>query len=303
MIVTKLQRSGETIGSEQLFGFKSAEGQWIISPVFQDVDHEFDSEGYCRANQNGKWGFINLLGDWVIEPEFDKAAAFNQYGMARVVINRKWNIIDRSGKILVSQSLHHFHGRLICNFELGNKWYSIDCTGTEIQFPTFFEVFSSVSVNDDDYIEGKSDHAFDRSSKAFYNGKVGVINFESEWVFNPLFEDIAFDDAHDNFAKAKIDGKWGVIGRNSQWIIPPSFDDIKGIDYSDSAYELLNLLGTADSEGFIFTQGISAGQIMAELDEKWGIINFRAEWIVRPAFDDLKKLWERRKLIKRCCDD
>ncbi|HEF3474383.1 TPA: WG repeat-containing protein, partial [Campylobacter coli] len=49
---------------------------------------------------NGKWGFIDKNGEFVIEPKFDGVGNFSE-GLARVELNGKYGFIDKSGKIVI----------------------------------------------------------------------------------------------------------------------------------------------------------------------------------------------------------
>jgi hypothetical protein len=54
----------------------------------------------AAVKKNWKWGSINKKGEFVIEPQFEKAGFFRN-GVASVRKNGKWGLIDKSGKIFV----------------------------------------------------------------------------------------------------------------------------------------------------------------------------------------------------------
>ena len=58
-----------------------ADFEIFVDPVYDDV-FMFD-EDFAPVCQNGKWGYINLNGDMVIEPQYDYACCFSE-GMALV---------------------------------------------------------------------------------------------------------------------------------------------------------------------------------------------------------------------------
>ena len=49
-------------------GYFNAKGEWVIEPKFE-VGRKFKN-GYAAVRVDRKWGFINLEGEWVIEPKF-----------------------------------------------------------------------------------------------------------------------------------------------------------------------------------------------------------------------------------------
>ena len=65
----------------KLFGLIDKQGASVHQPEFEDVQ-EFH-EGLAVACNNGRYGYINSSGDWVIPPTFDHAEFF-WHGLARV---------------------------------------------------------------------------------------------------------------------------------------------------------------------------------------------------------------------------
>ncbi len=51
-------------------GFINELGEWVIEPKFEDCD-EFTDNGLAPASKNGKYGFIDKGGKFVIEPEYE----------------------------------------------------------------------------------------------------------------------------------------------------------------------------------------------------------------------------------------
>ncbi|MGM0783210.1 MAG: WG repeat-containing protein [Pseudomonadota bacterium] len=50
--------------------------------------------------REGKWGYVDRKGDWVIEPQWDQAEDFSE-GRAAVGSWQRWGIIDRSGQFVL----------------------------------------------------------------------------------------------------------------------------------------------------------------------------------------------------------
>ena len=57
------------------------------------------SEGMAAVKKDGKWGYINTSGEYVLEPKYDLARPFS-CGVAIVDIGDEWFIIDPQGNIL-----------------------------------------------------------------------------------------------------------------------------------------------------------------------------------------------------------
>ena len=65
---------------------------------FQDVG--IFSEGAVPARLGGKWGYVNLDGEWLIPPHYDLARAFSE-GLAAVLQNGSYGVIDQSGRLVL----------------------------------------------------------------------------------------------------------------------------------------------------------------------------------------------------------
>ncbi|MDE6809372.1 MAG: WG repeat-containing protein [Muribaculaceae bacterium] len=73
------------------------DGHWIAEPRFIQIFYHFD--GLDRVQfENGKWGWINENGKWIIDPIFDEAEPFTTDGTAKVKIDGKSRIINLHGK-------------------------------------------------------------------------------------------------------------------------------------------------------------------------------------------------------------
>lgn len=69
-----------------------------VGPKYRNVGAF--SEGLAPVQVSaGKWGFINERQEWVIQPRFEDAKAF-QTGRAAVKQNGKWGFINKRGEWL-----------------------------------------------------------------------------------------------------------------------------------------------------------------------------------------------------------
>ncbi len=76
------------------------------------IDFEFDffgckefTEGLAAVVYNGKSGFIDCAGNFLIEPKFEFAYPFSS-GLAAVRLNHSWGFIDKSGEIVIEAKFH-----------------------------------------------------------------------------------------------------------------------------------------------------------------------------------------------------
>lgn len=55
---------------------------------------------FATAN-NGKWGFVDLNGNIVLDYQYEKATDINEYGFAGIKLDGKWGVVNSEGKVIV----------------------------------------------------------------------------------------------------------------------------------------------------------------------------------------------------------
>ncbi len=83
---------------DERWGFVNSEGEWIISPVYDDV--KSFSEGLSPVKVNEKWGYINMKGELVIDPEYDDAFVFSHW-LGCVEAEGKYGCINNRGERVI----------------------------------------------------------------------------------------------------------------------------------------------------------------------------------------------------------
>lgn len=77
--------------SDGKWGFVDTDGNYIINPSYQDA-HSFSSS-FAAVNQNGQWGFIQSDGTVVIDCSFDDVGDFNSKGCVFTMKKSRWTLI------------------------------------------------------------------------------------------------------------------------------------------------------------------------------------------------------------------
>mgnify|MGYP000152940954 CR=1 FL=1 len=72
----------------------------IIAPCIARFMQVFACYVSNYARKEGKIGFINTKGKWIIEPKFDKAKSFSK-DLAPVAIGKEWGFINKKGEVVV----------------------------------------------------------------------------------------------------------------------------------------------------------------------------------------------------------
>ena len=136
------------------------------------------SEGLSPVLIGGKYGYINQVGEIVIEPQFGVAGHFSEglgrlpavEGLAAVVINRTSGYINREGEFF-SNVVSFSEG--LARVRIGDKWGYINQIGEIVIKPQFDDA--------GDFSEGLS--------PVKIGGKYGYINQVGEIVIKPQFDD------------------------------------------------------------------------------------------------------------------
>ena len=82
------------------YGFMDTDGRVVIEPQFSYPC--FFKEKLACAESDGKWGYIDRAGEFVIPPRFDEAEDFTEEGFAVVKLGGKCGLIDRTGRIIIT---------------------------------------------------------------------------------------------------------------------------------------------------------------------------------------------------------
>jgi hypothetical protein len=164
---------------------------------------------------NGKTGFIDKFGKFIILPRFDFAFWFTE-GLAavRVCTNSglKWGFIDKSGQFVIEPQFDDARwfseGMALVEIrdETGQGWYGfIDKSGKFVVKPQyntagiFHEGLAAVSIN----------------------GKIGYIDKKGNVIIKPQFEQAWWFS--EGLAQVKIDGRRGYINKAGEIVISPQF--------------------------------------------------------------------------------
>jgi uncharacterized protein (TIGR02145 family) len=261
---------------EYKLGFIDVKGNWVIQPMFQSV-REFH-EGLAVAQINGKWGFIDTKGNWVIQPNFQWVDDFNE-GLAGAEINDKFGFIDTKGNWVIQPMFEWasaFHEGL-APARINGKYGFIDSKGNWVIQPMFEWAY--------EFHEGLA--------SARIKDKYGFIDTKGNWVIQPIFERLSWGGFHEGLAVAEINGKYGFIDTKGNWVIQPIFQTAWDFNEGLAAVEINDKFGFIDTKGnwviqpmfeylysYVFDEGLTA----ARINNKWGFIDTKGNWVIKPMF-------------------
>lgn len=157
----------------------------------------------------GMWGFKDPITEEIhIEAIYDDANEFED-GIARVILNGKYGIIDKTNNFIVPPIYAYlevlFDGAYLVYDEKNNRSV-VDLTGT---------IFLKPKEHD---------------------GLYGYVDYDENVVIPFQYEDAG--DFSEGFASVKKDGKWGYVNKDGELAIPFSFASAEPFSNGFAAVEI-----------------------------------------------------------------
>ncbi len=209
------------------WGFIDSAGKWIIEAKYEGVDH-FENR-LCSVKIDGKWGVIDTTGKIIIEPKYDWYVRFSD-GLAAVKIDGKYGYIDKEGKVAIPADYIS-----AMDFVDGVAWVAteqgyglIDTKGNWILNPTYKEARQ--------FTQGLAAVQIDDTNWGYVD-KAGKLVIEGYRWTTPFYED--------GYAVVMTkDGKFTVIDKTGATLFDATFDGIG------------NYSGTIDENNRLNTQAL-----------------------------------------------
>jgi hypothetical protein len=272
---------------DSLWGLTRADGSWLAEPKFEHPSSL--SDGLAGVTVNGKVGFIDRTGGFVIEPAFDTAWPFYG-GLGRTAAKRdgKYGVIDRTGAWVFQTDYErvnpaiqaHDYGKTLTvfgwDFKQADRWGLLNLDGHVLLEAEFDQ---SIQRCDDGRLEAfknkeslyfKADGSplqppdgrlvnFTCGSQPPYILKNGdtfeLVDAALHPVIPARFDNVIWV-SHDA-RNVKLAGKWGRIGLDGHWLIEPKFDYLS----------------------------TDQGVVVASVDGKRGFMRPDGSWLIEPEFD------------------
>lgn len=232
-----------------------------------------------------KYGYFNLEGKIVINPQFDNASIFNE-GIALVKTsgeNGKWGYIDKTGKIIINAEYKE-----ATIFNEGIAWVVKDNgspTAINDEGKTLF------SLNEAERVKLYSEKLAAFSIPDSSDVKWGFVDKSGKRIINPQFSDVrSFSDG--KCAVKNKDGKWGYIDKEGKMIINYQFDGASDFIDGKSVVSLDDKVGVIDSEGkYIINPQydyaeIDGDKLLISQESKIGWCDKEGKIIINPQFEE-----------------
>ncbi|MDO6759357.1 WG repeat-containing protein [Tamlana sp. 2_MG-2023] len=263
-------------------GFINQEGQEVIKPIFEMVSEFNEGLAWAVIEKNGKWfsGFINEIGDWVIEPTFsgygwsmNETSLFSE-GLAPIQAdNKKMMFINKLGDQVtdpIFDNAYHFsENRALVS--INGLFGYIDALGNQVINCKYG--VNSVFAQNSRFSQGLAAVRFSRDK----NGKrsehtFGYINKNGDVVFEP--ENYKANAFSEGFAMVHDGYDYYFINLDGE--VP--FERTSQTETSFSE----NLANIYDNE-----------------TECFGYINTKGAWVIEPKFVSCFRFTEGLAVAKR----
>lgn len=258
---------------------------------------EKDVTSLYLIKQDGKWGYIDVTGNVVIEPQFNAAYDFSG-GLALVSADEKWTFIDEKGKSQFEFSLESslsltlsyeppcFKNNLAPR-DVKGKWGYINKKAEVIIEPHYERAGN--------FCEGLA--------VVRLNKKYGYITTDGTMVIEPQFDEE--DSFSEGLARIRIDKKWGFVDIKGNIVIDPKFKLTQSFSEGLAAVStngipmagvlLVGGWGYIDKKGTeiikqqfavakSFSEGLAPVAVVIDRVLEFGFIDKKGKFIIKPQF-------------------
>jgi len=266
-------------------GLVDRNGREILPAIFGYVT-PFDNEGHYVVHYKGQAIVIGLDMKPIIQKTFFYVSTMAPNGLAVAKTDlRNYGAIDSSGNWVIApgafEEIHDFDKEGLAAAKSGGKWGFIDRTGQWVVKPI-----------SDDLIWL---HPFNRlgTTPVKIGSKWGFIDRSGKVVVKPVFDQIGFWNEADGTYVAQINGNKGLIDGKGRFVLEPIYTNFTAFHEEGLAAAwqgtksfVINRKGqSVFGEKFEQTGGFfGGGWAAARSGGKWGAIDTRGNWIIRPAY-------------------
>ena len=267
--LVKVLLRGDAFNSNGISTLADKDGRRLTEQEFDYLGSS--SCGLFRVHvPGGKYGYLDVNGKFAIQPLYDYAQDFSE-DLAWVTRGGKLYILGRSGEETEPESLPNGEYAVVEPFSEGLARVSIMNMGG-------FWGFMSLAYHHDDS---------DNAGLWGYVNKVGKVVVAPQYIFAEDFcggfavvcqgkwtIDKKWDNKYNQGRYWSEEMKWGAINSQGEESIPCRFDEIKWRPWKRN-----------DGWDMEITKRYLAARDMES--SKWGIIDFKGNWIVPPQFGDV----------------
>ncbi|NJL23475.1 MAG: WG repeat-containing protein [Leptolyngbyaceae cyanobacterium SM1_3_5] len=159
--------------------------------------------------RNDQYGYINLMGDWVIRPQFQDAWRFAE-SLAVVKVDSQWGYLDRAGNV----AINHNSTELLASQNRGPESGRAASGG-------FIDPQGKMAIAPQ--FDFASDFAQERAA-VLVGSKWGYVDPAGKLTISPQFDYAT--DFSEGLAAVKVGNQMGFIDRTGRMQIEPQFENV-----------------------------------------------------------------------------
>lgn len=228
------------------------------------------------------FGYINLKGDTVVQPQFKRAEKFDYTNRLAVVLDEqdRMNYIDENGELLLKEFKYMWLGEpkagLVAFADSGDTCGVIDFQGNII-VPQEYE---RVDIKEDGYISFKK------------NDKYGMMDNEGNVIIEPIYDQVYGDSSG---IIIKHEEMYGIYDKDGKEVFPIIYDEIEflhkdliGLKDENNKYAMYNMQGEKLTE-HVYDRILRHGKTFIAVckDGKYGYIDQSGEIVVDIVYEEL----------------
>lgn len=268
------------VQSGDKWGFINLKGSFVINPQFDNADCFQD--GLSRVSSNGLIGYIDKKGQYVIRPQYINGTSFSE-GMAFVVTDNSYpTCINNKGEVVfvLKQQCTVF---TFCNglarYKTEDERYGFVNTQGELAIPARFEYAG-------DFHDGLAEVKMIVGNESYS----GFIDTKGELVINCQFNDAS--SFHDGLAAVSNGKMYGFINKKGEYTINPQFETVDDFSEGIAAFDNGKMYGFIDKNGtyvinpqFDDADEFRDGLAAVESGKLFGYIDKSGKYVINPQFD------------------
>ncbi|UIP06450.1 WG repeat-containing protein [Erythrobacter sp. SDW2] len=201
--------------AEGKYGYIDRDGTWVIEPGRFERLGYFAPDGWAPAQSGGKWGFIDADGDWMIPPmseaEF-RPEAFNSSGVTVFEQGGKSGLINRRGEWVIQPVLEGMTEYIDGSF-IGHL------DGERRRYSGTGDDLGPAPFDSANFVR------FDQSGtgRTVRDGQPMIVDWSGREIIGNGFDDV-LEFGPNDWAPAQKGGKWGAVDMAGKWVLEPEYD-------------------------------------------------------------------------------
>ncbi|WP_433708996.1 WG repeat-containing protein [Paenibacillus illinoisensis] len=258
--------------------------------IFQDKNIEYISwfdNGLAAAKKNGKIGYLNTKGKFVIPPTYEEGTGF--YNQAALVKkNGKWALINTKGTLLTAFNIEdmdygtHYRKSGVFPVKIDGLWGSMNYKG-KLVVPAEFQ--DKIEFRDNTYDWG------------LHHNKYSAIVRQDGLVIPLDKYYLALGEPQNGLWKIQDSGE-GIVDLSGQMIVEPQ-DEQKVILSGDGSYAVKDMKDSTSKWRFykkdqtqLFegdyndVQAFSEGLAAVKINQKWGYVSNKGDIKISAQYEE-----------------